>query len=137
MRSNLIIEGREVVAIIDSGAAGSLISNKLRKDLGITIQEESNARFIMADGSRVASLGKTELEIELDDETGIKIPVQVIDSSVKDLIIGNDVIGERKGIIDYEMGILSIENGGKFVEIPVEYYRGGQNISYEKDDEYD
>ncbi|RGB21745.1 hypothetical protein C1646_777360 [Rhizophagus diaphanus] len=42
----------------DSGASVSLISDKLRKELNIPIIEKSDIRFIMANGTRVASKGK-------------------------------------------------------------------------------
>jgi predicted aspartyl protease len=135
MKSKVTIMGREVVAIIDSGAAVSLISDSLRRDLGIQISEGSNVRFVLANGDKVASLGKVELEIENGNGEGIQVKVQVIDSSEKDLILGNDMLGERNGIIDYQEGMLTINNNGGVIRIPVEYYRDNQRINYEEIEE--
>ena len=64
MRSEVIIKGKLVSIIIDSGASVSLISDKLRKELNIPIIEKSDIRFIMANGTRVASKGKIEIIIK-------------------------------------------------------------------------
>ena len=37
LKSNVIVNGKEIKALIDTGAAGNIITNKLRKRLGIEL----------------------------------------------------------------------------------------------------
>jgi len=128
MRSEVIIKGQLVSVIIDSGASVSLISDKLRKELNIPIIEKSDIRFVMANGTRVASKGKIQIIIEINENTEIEIMMDVIESKEKELILGNDVLREKKGIIDYNRRILILRENGENIKIPVEYENNNQNI---------
>ena len=68
VRCNLSIRGKNIEVIVDSGAATNIITNKLRKKLGIKIEEPSKTIFTMANGKKTASLGKTRIEIEVEDK---------------------------------------------------------------------
>jgi predicted aspartyl protease len=92
MKTILNVEGKEVKIIIDTGAATSVITNKLRKELDIPIQKESNVRFVLADGNKIAALGRTEVEIQINNKK-IPIEVKIMDSKEKYIIIGNDILG--------------------------------------------
>jgi hypothetical protein len=121
MKAKLNIEGQETEAIIDSGAGPCVISNKLRKRLNLAITRKSNERCTLANGQTIASLGKTELRIYIDDELEIPMIVEVIDSGMEEMIIGNDALGEWKAKIDYEKEVLFIEYEEEQIEIPVKY----------------
>ncbi|CAB4403279.1 unnamed protein product [Rhizophagus irregularis] len=133
MRSKVIIKGKLVLIIIDSGASVSLISDKLRKELNIPIIEKSDIRFIMANGIRVASKGKIEITIEINENTEMKIIMDVIESVEKELILGNDVLREKKEIIDYNEKTLILRENGKDIEIPIEYENNDENIDDDND----
>ncbi|EXX68339.1 hypothetical protein RirG_106160 [Rhizophagus irregularis DAOM 197198w] len=133
MRSKVIIKGKLVSIIIDSGASVSLISDKLRKELNIPIIEKSDIRFIMANGIRVASKGKIEITIEINENTEMKIIMDVIESVEKELILGNDVLREKKGIIDYNEKTLILREDGKDIEIPIEYENNDENNDDDND----
>ena len=132
MRSKVIVNGKLIPIIIDSGASVSLISDKLIRELNIPIIEKSNISFVMANGIRVASKGKVEIIMEINENTEIIIKVDVIESLEKELIIGNDILGEKKGIINYDKKILIIEENNKKIKIPIEY----EENNYEDDDYY-
>jgi hypothetical protein len=72
MKTILNVEGKEVKIIIDTRAATSVIINKLRKELDIPIQKGSNVRFVLADGNKIAALGRTEVEIYRSRNNGFK-----------------------------------------------------------------
>jgi predicted aspartyl protease len=91
MKTILNVEGKEVKIIIDTGAATSVITNKLRKELDIPIRKRSNVRFILADGNKIAALGRTEVEIQINNKK-IPIEVEIMDSKEKYIIIGNDIL---------------------------------------------
>ncbi|GES94931.1 ribonuclease H-like domain-containing protein [Rhizophagus clarus] len=122
MKTPIIIDDIEVKAIIDTGAAASAISSALLEETQFAITEKSNTRCIMADGSRVASLGKTEIEIEIG-EIITPILVEVIDSKDWTLIIGNDFLAEWNSNIDFESKTMTLQDKEYIIEIPITYYR--------------
>jgi len=73
-KCNLIINGEEVKTIIDSGSAMNIITDTLRKKLGVIINRPSNTIFTIANGGKAPSL---EIIIEVEDEE-IPVEVQVI-----------------------------------------------------------
>src|ERR1043166_4810544 len=114
-----MINGREVKTLIDSGAAANIITNKLRKRLGIRIERPSKTIFTMANGKRIPSLGETEIMIEIDEEIEIPVTVQVIDSIKEDLILGTLFLVETKGNIDFENRRLTLKYEGEQIRIPI------------------
>src|SRR3984957_1909828 len=97
MKTPIILGDIEIKAIVDTGAAASAMASALLKETQFNITEKSNTRCIMADGNRIASLGKSEIEIEIR-EIITPIIVEDIDSKDWTLIIGNDFF--------YQNGIL-------------------------------
>jgi predicted aspartyl protease len=120
MKTILNVEGKEVKIIIDTGAATSVITNKLRKELNIPIQKGSNVRFILADGNKIATLERTEVKIQINNKK-ILIEVKIMDSKEKYIIIGNDILKKWNANIDFEEKILEITNNDEEIMIPIEY----------------
>src|SRR6266511_3281438 len=118
-----MINGKEVKTLIDSGAAANIITNKLRKRLGIRIERPSKTIFTIANGKKIPSLGETEITIEIDEEMEIPITVQVIDSVKEDLLLGTAFLVKTKGIIDFENGKLTLKYDGEQIEIPIYYIK--------------
>jgi hypothetical protein len=133
MNARINIEGQEIDVIIDSGAGPNVISNKLRKRLNIAIAEPSKERCTLANGETVASLGKAEVIMYIDDELEIPIIVEVIDSGKEEMIIGNDALGEWKTKIDYEKELVIIEYNEEQIEIPVKYIIERNNNKYKNE----
>ncbi|CAB4418807.1 unnamed protein product [Rhizophagus irregularis] len=63
----------------------------------------------------------------------MKIIMDVIESVEKELILGNDVLREKKGIIDYNEKTLILRENGKDIEIPIEYENNDENIDDDND----
>jgi clan AA aspartic protease len=120
MKTILNVEGKEVKIIIDTGAATSVITNKLRKELDIPIQKGSNVRFVLADGNKIATLGRMEVEIQINNKK-IPIEVEIMDSKEKYIIIGNNILKKWNANIDFEEKILEISNNDEEIMIPIEY----------------
>ena len=133
VKSDLIINGQEIQTVIDSGAATNIITNKLRKELGIEIEKSSKTVFKIADGKKVPSLGETEIIIEISEQIEIPIKVQVIDSKEKDLILGTTFLQSTKGIIDFGERKLKIKYNGKQIKIPIYYLQENDNESSESE----
>ena len=122
MKTPIIIDNIEVKAIIDTGAATSAITSNLLKETQYKINQSSNTRCIMANGARIASLGKSEIEIEIGDII-TPILVEVIDSEDWTLIIGNDFLDEWNANIDFNSETLILQDNETIIEIPVTYTR--------------
>ena len=106
VRCNLRIKGEIIEIIVDSGAATNIITNKLRRRLGIKINEPSKAIFTLANGKRTTSLGKTEVIVELEENIRIPIKVQVIESQDEDLILGTELFVKMKGKIEFKRKVI-------------------------------
>ena len=122
MKTPIILRDIKIKAIIDTGAAVSAMTSALLKETQFNITEKSNTRCIMADGNRIASLGKSEIEIEIG-EIITPIVVEVIDSKDWTLIIGNDFLSEWNSNINFETEMLTLQDQEFIMEIPISYYR--------------
>ena len=90
------IKGNPIKAVLDSGAAVSIITNKLRRKLGIPIDVDSKVVVITANGIRERALGQiNHVNINIQD---IQIPMnlQVIDSTEDNLLLGTDWFEKTK-----------------------------------------
>lgn len=143
MKTPVLINGVEMKAIVDTGAATCAISKRTLYEIGGEIERSSNVRCIMANGSRTASLGRTVIEIETE-EIIVEIEVEVINSQERMLIIGNDFMNEWKAIIDFNNKLLILDNQGEKIYIPIEYTKKGkvkfeiptpEEVEYEEDSE--
>ncbi|GBC29379.2 ribonuclease H-like domain-containing protein [Rhizophagus irregularis DAOM 181602=DAOM 197198] len=128
-RCNIIIEGKMIRALVDTGAGPSVITNELRKELNIPIMKKSDVVLTIADGNNIASLGRVEIRIEIDENLEIPLEFEVIDSRRKDLILGTDLL--RYGIINMKEGLLTIEWDNGIYEIPIDF-RGKKNVEFEE-----
>ena len=78
IRCHVNIREQSVVAILDSGAAVSIITAKLMKRLGLKINQHSKTIVITASGAREKALGSiTDVKITFQDIV-IPIDLQVI-----------------------------------------------------------
>jgi len=118
-----MINNREVEVIVDSGAAISVITEPLRKELKLPIGEKSDITCTLANGGKIASLGKVNTEIEIDEQLIKPIVLNVIESKQAEIIIGNDLLGEWNANINYNDEILEIQYGEEIVDIPIWYVK--------------
>jgi hypothetical protein len=123
MKTQFIINNKEIEVVIDSGAAISVITEKLRRELKIPIKEKSNITCTLADGGKIASLGKVNTEIKVYKELIIPVTLDVIDSKQREMIIGNDLLDEWNANINYKEKVLELENDGEIRDIPVWYIK--------------
>lgn len=116
------LQGTEMPLIIDTGAAGSLVSCQLLNDLGISIDRPSATVIVDVNGDRKRPLGEVEsLPISIQ---GIIIPakdVAVTDALTYCAIVGNDWLAKVKAIIDYGQRKMTIEWQSEKTEVPIEF----------------
>ncbi|PKY32349.1 hypothetical protein RhiirB3_450473 [Rhizophagus irregularis] len=115
------VKGREIPLIIDSGAAGSIVSCRLLNDLGIAIDRPSTTLMINVNGERRRPLGEV-LNFPVTIK-GMTIPIDVVVTDAMDYsaIVGNDWLVKDKANIDYETLNMIIHWEGNEIEVPVEY----------------
>src|SRR5262249_34203478 len=108
-------------AVIDSGAATSLITTRLLDDLQLDIDKASNLIVVTANGTRVRAEGEvSRLPINIHYLV-TRIPVQVIKSVDKVLILGNDWLKYVNAHLDWETSELTIRRNGRTVTTPVTF----------------
>jgi hypothetical protein len=107
--------------------------------LDIPIAGKSNVSLTIANGKTIASLGVANILIVINEDIGIDLKVEVIDSNDRDLILGTDLL--KYGIIDMKEGVLTIELDGEEYEIPIDFEGREKNKEYEarsdSESEYD
>ena len=132
MKAELNVEGEIIEAIIDTGAAMNVMTNTLRRKLGIPIKFASRERCTLANGEVIASLGMTEIGIHMSEELNIVIEVQVIDSTGEELIIGNETLSNLDTEINFEREDLTWHIEGETIIVPMKYVQ--QDGQYEESD---
>ncbi|PKB95168.1 hypothetical protein RhiirA5_386188, partial [Rhizophagus irregularis] len=115
------VKGREIPLIIDSGAAGSIVSCQLLNDLGIAIDRPSTTLMINVNGEQRRPLGEV-LNFPVTIK-GMTIPIDVVVTDAMDYsaIVGNNWLAKVKANIDYETSNMIIHWEGNEIEVPVEY----------------
>ena len=107
-------------AIIDTGAATNIITTTLLNTLQIPIHKSSETRFVMANGDKQASLGKSDIEVELES-WNIPIEVEIIESNKKEILLGTKFLAELEGKIDLKAKILTLKINNETIKIPIWY----------------
>src|SRR6266536_1664007 len=110
-----------ITAVIDSGAATSIITKTLLQQLGYTINEPSNMVIVTANGTRVRALGMVkDIPINIKHML-IKTPVHVLESKDKVLILGNDWLRRVNATVSWEEEKLSLKHKGRFISVPLTF----------------
>jgi gag-polyprotein putative aspartyl protease len=120
VRCNTVINDIPIKAIIDTGAATNIVTTTLLNILKISIHRSSETRFIIANGTKQASLGKSDIEIELGDWI-IPVEVEIIDSNKKEILLGTKFLSELKGNIDLKDKTLTLRVNDEITKIPIWY----------------
>ena len=139
MRCWLNVNDLNMEVMIDTGAAISAISDRLRRKLGISINEKSNVRCILANGNKIASLGKAVVEVELTEGVFVPLRVEVIDSNIDEVIIGNDMLERMNVDISFRDSIMILKDEeNRDIIIPVKFTkeRVFESIEEVNEDDY-
>ena len=137
MKTQLRINNKDIEVIVDSGAAISVITEKLRKELNLKVIRKSDITCTLANGGKIASLGKINTEIEIYERIIIPITLDVIESNQREVIIGNDLLNEWNANINYKDKILELEDEEEIISIPVWYIRKIEELDESEESEYE
>ena len=115
------IQGIETDAIVDSGAAATVMSSGLLNKIPYEITKSSKVNFTPFGKGKYTSLGIIEeMEFFIGDVKTI-MDVEVVDLPDEIFILGVDWIKKEQGKIDLEEDILLIRKRNRDFKIPLSY----------------
>ena len=136
VRCRVRIKGNPVIAVLDSGAAVSIITNKLMKKIGLKIKDSSNVFVVTANGTKTRALGKIpDLQIALQT-LAVPITLQVIESSEDTLLLGTDWFHKTNANLNFGTNTIKLQYEDKVVTIPITHHvdEDPKCIAFEDDD---
>jgi predicted aspartyl protease len=108
-------------AVIDTGAAVSIIAPKLAAEMGLELKACGGPSIVMVNGQRTPPLGRVQIKITIG-ETTAEADVLVLEMRGIDLLLGNDVLRQFKKLeIEYGAGKPKMRFGDLPVSIIVEH----------------
>ena len=118
METKLEINGREVKTILDTGAGGSIISEDLRRELGLPIVKCKYV-FKGIGGAKCRAKGYVIVDLEYKDQLNIRTQLAVVKGEMKRVILGNDVLNSFEKEIRRNNTEIVLRREGKEVVLPV------------------
>ncbi|CAG8781668.1 772_t:CDS:1, partial [Acaulospora morrowiae] len=112
---------KTMVAVLDTGAAVSIITKRLADKLRLTINEKSTSVVVTANRTRERTLGKIK-DVGITIQ-GVTIPVKlrVIESRDETLLLGTDWFQKTKARIHFDEQKIFLRYQGKELEIPISH----------------
>src|SRR5262249_41957100 len=108
-------------AIIDSGAAVSMIAHQTVKDLGLKIEQASTSLIVTATGSSSQPLGIIrDLPVEIEGIT-IPVTVEVVPATFYSLLLENDWSKKIEANYNWKNGCYSFKWKGKKISVSTTY----------------
>ncbi|CAG8740566.1 10452_t:CDS:2, partial [Acaulospora morrowiae] len=144
-RCNMKIRNKPVVAVLDSGAAVSIMSKKLFTKLRLQISEPSNAVVVTVNGTRERALGKLkDVALQLGRIT-VPTNFQVIESTEEMMLLGMSWFKKLHARLYFDEQKLIITHEGESIELPIyqekeaklEEPEEEKKEDYEEDDYFD
>jgi hypothetical protein len=129
---DVMIQGVNTQAIIDSGAGITVMSKGLLNELPYEIDQTSRKILRPFGNDKIISLGTVKnMEIFLGDEK-INTDVEIVDLPEKILLFGNDLIVKEGIIINPKEGVIIFEKDGKENYVPINSMEEEYEIEYEE-----
>ena len=135
MKCEVYVGKEAVTAIVDSGAATSIITKSLMKKLNYAPDQSSKLVIVTANGARIKALGEiSNLPININH---MKIPtnVQVLESKDDVLILGNDWLSKVKASLDWHDQTLTIHFKGRRERVAITYLN--EDLALPPQDDYE
>jgi hypothetical protein len=121
VRCRVRIKGNPLIAVLDSGAAVSIITNKLMKKIGLAIGKPSNVFVITANGNRTRALGQIAVNIAIQD-VSIPTELQVIESTEETLLLGTDWFTKTNAELSFGSNTVRLRYLNKSITVPITHY---------------
>lgn len=102
------IKRNPIAAILDSGAAVSIITDKLRRKLGLAIDGPSSIIVITANGTKQRALGEIKSVGIAVEHLLIPMKLQVIESTEENLLLGTDFFEKTQASWSFRDNIIKL-----------------------------
>eukprot|EP00111_Clytia_hemisphaerica_P016400 TCONS_00048555-protein len=123
----VMVKGKMVSALCDSGAQVSIVSGLLAKQLRLKVVGKSqNARGIS--GTSVKSLGEVELDTVIDGEK-FNGKFMVLEESSIQMIIGEDFLSRHRAILNLGERCLVLHKGQRRIEVGLQRETTSQAVA--------
>ena len=129
------IQGRPTAAIVDSGAGICIISQLFLTKLGWDIDQASNRKIVVADGTKATALGEMKDIPVCFGNCTIPIHMTVCDSTTYDIILGTDWLLKAQAKVDFAAAKMRITYHGQDEEVPLDLTRGARPSMVDTDEE--
>ena len=106
----------KIKVIFDTGATLSAMSMRLMKKLGIELEKEDENFTNGASGNQIKKFSYIRKEVEIKN---IKIPITfvIIESSLEEVLLGNNFLEMTKARIDYKTRKIEMRYNNKYFNI--------------------
>jgi hypothetical protein len=131
----LRIDGRAQTAIVDSGAATSIITKSLANRLGYNINRPSKIVVVTANGARIRSQGVIDKMPLTIGKLKIPASFQVLESKDEVLILGNEWLREANATISWENSTITVRKEAQIARIPITFTKTSRVETREESDE--
>ena len=132
----LLIQGKKVRTVIDTGASGCLISQTLLNQLNMIPQEASNVDIIGINGAKSRPIGIVrDVQISYQGTELARPTMQVMEANNYLAILGSDWLKAHKAAVDYGRKALILPD--KLLTIPLTITKERKPIIYPETDEYE
>ena len=109
----VLIEGKEVESLIDTGASISIVSKSLLEKWGIPHRNTSNTgSILLPNGSCIKAVGTVMLEVTVNGNT-LPMEFDVLREWCYDCIIGMDNLSRHGIVINCEKGEIAVKRKEK------------------------
>jgi len=136
-KCTLRIGQKAQTAIVDSGAATSIITKSLLDKLGLVINRSSKMIVVTANGARTRSLGIIDNVPVNIGKIQILTSFQVLESKDEILILGNDWLRETNANMNWEQSTLTIKQGKYVIRIPITFTKTAKVVTQEEEESDD
>ncbi|XP_073138101.1 uncharacterized protein [Henckelia pumila] len=118
LKMKAVLEGREVVAMVDSGASHNFVSKELVKELGLVVDEGVRFAVCLGDGGRIGCQGLCKnLNIDLG-QCQMRIAGYIFELGGIDLILGVDWLRTLGDVLlNWEKMQMKFSWGGRTMEL--------------------
>lgn len=114
---DIIIDGRDVTALVDTGADYSVLSGKLCRNLKKVTTQWDGPDMRTAGGHTVAPIGRCTARVEINGEVR-PVKFLVLENCSRDVILGIDFLTEYGAVIDLGTNRLTLRTPAPTQEIP-------------------
>ena len=130
------IRNNPIAAVLDSGAAVSIITERLRQQLGLKIDRPSKIIIITANGTKQRALGEIQSVGIAIKTLLVPMKLQVIESTEQNLLLGTDFFEKTQACWDFRNCSIKLRYEGQEIDVETnhaDYIKTDQN----NDDEYE